>query len=84
MSSNITSLFSKLSYLNTSLFFETKKGTFSLDILPNGEYCSEFNYPIEKRFFSNTEQFIGFINLTTINRVILLNHETDEETILNF
>ena len=80
MSSTIVSLLSKLSYLNTSLVFETSTGGFVLDIRPDGEYCAEFGYPIERVILSNTEQFIGFIKTMNINSVLLLNHETDEET----
>jgi hypothetical protein len=80
MSSTIVSLLSKLSYLNTSLVFETSTGGFVLDIHPNGEYCAEFGYPIERVILCNTDQFIGFIKTMNINSVMLLNHETDEET----
>lgn len=77
--STIISLLSKLSYLHTSLVFETNTGGFILNILPNGEYCMEFGYPIERVVFSNTDQFIGFIKTKSINSIMLLNHETDEE-----
>jgi hypothetical protein len=80
--STIVSLLSKLSYLNTSLVFETNKGGFVLDIRPNGDYCAEFGYPIERVIFSNTEQFIGFIKQMNINNIILLNHETDDEIVV--
>lgn len=79
MSSTIVSLLSKLSYLNTSLIFETTKGGFVLDILPDGKYCVEFDYPVQRRILSNVEQFI---DSETITRVMLLNHETDDETIV--
>lgn len=80
--STIVSLLSKLSYLNTSLIFETTKGGFVLDILPSGEYCAEFDYPVQRRILSNVDQFIGFTDLETIISVGLLNHETDDETVV--
>ena len=82
MSSTIVSLLSKLSYLNTSLIFETSKGGFVLDILPSGEYSVEFGYPVQRRILSNADQFMGFIDSETIVRVMLLNHETDNETVV--
>ncbi len=84
MSSTIVSMLSKLSYLNTSLVFETSTGGFVLDIRPDGQYCAQFGYPIERVILSNTEQFIGFIKPMSINSVILLDHETDEETTLYY
>ena len=78
----IVSLLSKLSYLNTSLIFETKEGGFVLDILPSGEYCAEFGYPIQRIILSNADQFIGFMGSKTIVSVMLLNHETDDETMV--
>ena len=78
----IVSLLSKLSYLNTSLIFETNEGGFVLDILPSGEYCAEFDYPVQRRILSNVDQFIGFMGSKTIVSVMLLNHETDDETVV--
>ena len=75
MSCNLLEFIPKIKFLCKTLIVETKEGDFTIDITQNGFYY------IEKRFFANADQVVGYIPESII-RVIELDHEKDEEVFL--
>ena len=82
MSYNFSEFISKLKPLEASLIFITEKGDFVLNTTGDGGFIFEFDYPVRRKFLKNYDDVNEFINKETVFKVFLLDHETDEETMV--
>lgn len=76
MSSNIAlqKCIQKLSFLEMSVIVSCESGDVVIDVTQDGKLI------INDKHFKNIDEIIGHLGL--IRRIMTLNHETDEETIV--
>ena len=63
-----------LSFLEMSAIVSCESGDVVIDVTQDG------NFIVNDKHFKNTDQIIGYLGVIT--RIMTLNHETDEETIV--
>ena len=73
---------SKLKHLTYSLVVDTISGGFCLELRQDGKYQAEYSYPVERKVFDCIDEIKYFIKDETITRIILLEHDTDDEIFL--
>ena len=73
---------SKLVFLTTSLFVNTHSSyEYSLDVEQDGTYSIKWS-DRERTFLKTIEQVVDFFASKNIISINMLNHDTDEETVL--
>ena len=83
MSYNFSELLLNLKYLETSLIFLTESGDYIVNINDNGSFTAEFNHPkVTHKLLKNSDEVNGFFIKEYVSKVFLLNHDTDEETMV--
>ena len=73
---------SKLDYISRSLIVQTNPYDYALDIERDGSYTLEYDYPVRIIRLQTSDQVNEFFKSKTIVRIMLLDHDTDEETFL--
>ena len=83
MSYNVSEFLTKLKYLETSLIFTTEAGDFVVNINDDGSFTVEYHFPeFTCKSLKNSDEVNGFFVKENISKVFLLNHDTDEETVV--